>query len=218
MTKLPEYQLSGGVDIMRITQTFSHLNGEEYLIVHHKALYNEIKSVIDSIDGSQLMNKISAEKTMLGKSLYSPIELNEAFKRRFSEFGWKEKRYQYYLTTDRKLLPKLLALPFEEQKQFLLDSGVQEPIHSYKQTDFVKDGIAVEVQFGKYAFVAFDLFVKHLLFYSGGLIDLGIEILPTKKMQSQMSSGVAYYEGEVYNLLRHGRSNPPVPLLILGIE
>lgn len=203
---------------MKITQTFSHLNGEEYLIVHHKSLYNEIKSVIDSIDGSQLMNKISAEKTMMGKSLYSPIELNEAFKRRFSEFGWKEKRYQYYLTTDRKLLPKLLALPFEEQKQFLLDSGVQEPIHSYKQTDFVKDGIAVEVQFGKYAFVAFDLFVKHLLFYSGGLIDLGIEILPTKKMQSQMSSGVAYYEGEVYNLLRHGRSNPPVPLLILGIE
>jgi len=33
-----------------------------------------------------------------------------------------------------------------------------------------------------------------------------------------MSSGVAYYEGEVYNILRHGRSNPPVPLLILGIE
>jgi len=92
------------------------------------------------------------------------------------------------------------------------------PISSYKQTDFVKDQIAVEVQFGKYAFVAFDLFVKHLLFYSGGVIDLGIEVLPTKKMQSQMSSGVAYYEGEVYNVLRHGRNNPPVPLLVLGIE
>jgi len=87
-----------------------------------------------------------------------------------------------------------------------------------KQTDFVKDKIAVEVQFGKYAFVAFDLFVKHLLFYSGGIINLGIEILPTKIMQSNMSSGVAYFEGEVYNILRHGRSNPPVPLLILGIE
>ena len=35
---------------------------------------------------------------------------------------------------------------------------------------------------------------------------------------SNLSSGVAYYEGEVYNILRHGRSNPPVPLLILGIE
>jgi len=33
-----------------------------------------------------------------------------------------------------------------------------------------------------------------------------------------MSSGVAYFESEVYNVLRHGRNNPPVPLLILGIE
>ena len=32
---------------------------------------------------------------------------------------------------------------------------------SYNQTDFVKDRVAVEVQFGKYAFVAHDLFVKH---------------------------------------------------------
>lgn len=63
-----------------------------------------------------------------------------------------------------------------------------------------------------------DLFVKHMLFYSGGVINLGIEILPTKKMQSQMSSGVAYYEGEVYNVMRQGRNSPPVPLLILGIE
>ncbi len=218
MTRLPRFQLSGGVDSMKIAQTFSHLNGEEYLIVHHNDRYDEIKSVIDSIDGNSFKTKLSAEKTMVGKTLYSPIELNEAFKKGFNDFDWKEKRYQYFLTTDRKLLPQLLALPFEEQKQFLKDSGVQEPIHSYKQTDFVKDGIAVEVQFGKYAFVAFDLFVKHLLFYSGGLIDLGIEILPTKKMQSEMSSGVAYFEGEVYNLLRHGRSNPPVPLLILGIE
>jgi hypothetical protein len=50
------------------------------------------------------------------------------------------------------------------------------------------------------------------------MINLGIEILPTKKMQSHMSSGVAYLEGEVYNVMRHGRNNPPIPLLVLGIE
>jgi len=82
---------------------------------------------------------------------------------------------------------------------------------------FLKENIAIEVQFGKYAFVAYDLFVKHLLFYSGGVINVGIEILPMKSMQSEMSTGIAYYEGEVYNVLRHGRNNPPVPLLIMGI-
>ncbi|CAD7767248.1 MAG: Restriction endonuclease BglII [Candidatus Argoarchaeum ethanivorans] len=96
--------------------------------------------------------------------------------------------------------------------------GKRNQFFSYNQTDFVKNKIAVEVQFGKYPFVAYDLFVKHMLFYSGGIINLGIEILPTKLMQSGMSSGVAYYEGEVYNVLRHGRNNPPVPLLILGVE
>jgi hypothetical protein len=71
--------------------------------------------------------------------------------------------------------------------------------------------------------VAFDLFVKHLLFYSGGVINVGIEILPVKAMIEDpnggrmMSTGVAYYEGEVYNVLRHGRASPPVPLFIIGI-
>jgi hypothetical protein len=203
---------------MKIAQQYSHLNGEEYLIVHHKKLYDEIIKVIKSIDANEFMTKESKEKTMRGKMLYSPIDINEEFHKKFDEKGWHESRYQYYVTTNQKLMQELIVLPYDKQKTFLIKNGDKNPISSYKQTDFVKNQIAIEVQFGKYAFVAFDLFVKHLLFYSGGVINLGIEILPTKKMQSQMSSGVAYYEGEVYNVLRHGRNNPPVPLLILGIE
>jgi hypothetical protein len=96
-------------------------------------------------------------------------------------------------------------------------------LKSCKQTDFVKEQLALEVQFGKYAFVAYDLFVKHMLFFSGGIINLGVEILPVKAMLvdpeggRRMSTGIAYFEGEVYNVLRHGRSNPPVPLIIMGI-
>jgi hypothetical protein len=203
---------------MKIAQKYSHLNGEEYLIVHHKKVYDELIKIIERIDAKPLMTKESKEKTMVGKMLFSPIALNRVFIENFRKKGWNESRYQYYLTTDRKLMQEIVPLPYEEQKAHLVKSGIKNPLHSFKQTDFVKDGIAIEVQFGKYAFVAFDLFVKHLLFYSGGVINVGIEVLPTKKMQSLMSSGVAYYEGEVYNVLRHGRGNPPVPLLILGIE
>lgn len=203
---------------MKLTQKYSHLNGEEYLIVHHKKLYREIERIVANIDASKYKTKKSKEKTMSGKMLYSPIELNKVFSEEFNKLDWHESRYKYYITTDQEILPELITLSYDEQKKYLISKGIKEPISSYKQTDFVKDQIAVEVQFGKYAFVAFDLFVKHLLFYSGGVINLGIEILPTKKMQSQMSSGIAYYEGEVYNILRHGRNNPPVPLLILGIE
>jgi hypothetical protein len=203
---------------MKIAQKYSHLNGEEYLIVHHNELYKEIKQVISSIDANQFRTKISKEKRKKGNSLLSPIELNEAFDKEFNKRKWAESRYNYYITLNRELMEKSVLMSAKEQKEFLISNGEKEPIYSYNQTDFVKDKIAVEVQFGKYAFVAFDLFVKHMLFYSGGVINLGIEILPTKKMQSQMSSGVAYYEGEVYNVMRQGRNSPPVPLLILGIE
>ena len=131
--------------------------------------------------------------------------------------------YRYYMTTNRAYLDCMARLPLQEQRKFLESQGVQDVIKSYKQIDFVKAGVALEVQFGKYAFVAYDLFVKHLLFYSGGLINLGIEVLPMKAMTQSpdtgrlMSTGIAYYEGEVYNVMRHGRGNPPVPLLILGV-
>ena len=46
---------------------------------------------------------------------------------------------------------------------------------------------------------------------------MGVEILPMKSLQAEMSSGVAYYEGEIYNVVRQGRGVPAVPLVILGI-
>jgi hypothetical protein len=63
---------------MKIAQKYSHLNGEEYLIVHHNDLYKEIKQVIASIDADQFRTKISKEKRKIGNSLLSPKDLNEA--------------------------------------------------------------------------------------------------------------------------------------------
>ena len=203
---------------MKIAQKYSHLNGEEYLIVHHNDLYKEIKSIIEKINAEEFKTKVSKEKTKKGLSLYSPIELNKAFDSEFSKKAWSESRYSYYITLDRTLMEKTILMSAKDQKNYLIKSGEENPILSYNQTDFIKNKIAVEIQFGKYSFVAYDLFVKHMLFYSGGKINLGIEILATKNMQSQMSSGVAYFEGEVYNVMRQGRNSPPVPLLILGIE
>ncbi len=108
-------------------------------------------------------------------------------------------------------------MPAVKQKEIINKSGLTA-IFSYNQTDFVKDKVAVEVQFGKYAFVAYDLFVKHLAFYVKDEIDVGIEILPMKSMQVKMSSGIGYYEGELYNILRHGRNTPAVPLVLIGVD
>lgn len=202
---------------MKIAETYSHLNGLEFLIVHKPALWKEIQEVIASVDASQCRTKVSKEKTMKGKLLFSPIAMNAAFKQLLRARSWEESRVSYWVTRSEKLIRKTLAMPAAEQKREIEAAG-ENPIFSYNQTDFVKDRVAVEIQFGKYAFVAYDLFVKHLAFYVGDRIDVGVEILPMKSLQSQMSSGVAYYEGEFYNIVRQGRGVPAVPLILIGIE
>ena len=202
---------------MKIVETYSHLNGLEFLLVHKEQLWKEIQSVIRQVNAKNCKTKISKEKNMKGKLLYSPVAMNKEFKKRLSQKKWQESRVSYWVTKDSKLIRKTLTMTPENQKAEIENAG-DRPIFSYNQTDFVKNRVAAEVQFGKYSFVAYDLFVKHLAFYIGDQIDVGIEILPMKSLQSQMSSGVAYYEGELYNVVRQGRGVPAVPLIIIGIE
>lgn len=202
---------------MRIAETYSHLNGLEFLLVHKPGLWKEIQSVIERVNADRCKTKVSKEKTMKGRILYSPIEMNAAFKKRLRDKRWQESRVSYWVTKSEKLIRKTLSMPAAEQKKEIIEAG-EEAIFSYNQTDFVKDRVAIEIQFGKYSFVAYDLFVKHLAFYVGDRIDVGVEILPMKSLQSQMSSGVGYYEGEFYNVVRQGRGVPAVPLVIIGIE
>lgn len=154
---------------------------------------------------------------MAGRRLYAPKKLNARFARMFEKDGWGESRTQYWVTADMEVVRSTLGLAPAEQKRVIAAAG-KEPISSYTQTDFVKERVAVEVQFGKYTFISYDLFVKHMAFYIGDQIDLGIEILPTKAMQSQMSSGPGYYEGTLHIIARQGRGVPAVPLVIIGVE
>ena len=202
---------------MKIVQTYSHLNGLEYLLVHKKDLWNEVRRVIQSVDGMACKTKVSKEKTMSGKVLYSPIDMNKSFSGLLAKQGWSESRVSYWVTKNERLIRQTLTKTAAEQKAEIEAAG-EKPIFSYNQTDFVKDRVAIEVQFGKYSFVAYDLFVKHLAFYVRDQIDVGIEILAMKSLQSNMSSGPGYYEGELYNIIRNGRGVPGVPLVIIGVE
>ncbi|MHB8481993.1 MAG: BglII/BstYI family type II restriction endonuclease [Nitrospiria bacterium] len=201
---------------MKIVETYSHINGLEFLLVHKPELWKEIIKVVADVDAEACKTKVSKEKTMKGKVLYSPIAMNASFKKLLNKMKWDESRVSYWVTKSEKLIRKTLTMESQEQKNEIEEAG-ETPIFSYNQTDFVKERVAIEVQFGKYSFVAYDLFVKHLAFYIGDKIDVGIEILPMKLLQTQMSSGVGYYEGEIYNVIRQGRGVPAVPLVILGV-
>lgn len=83
--------------------------------------------------------------------------------------------------------------------------------------DFLKNRIGVEVQFGKYAFMVYNVSAKMTIFHKMDFIDVGVEIVPLKEFADDMSSGVSYFEQFVWDLEHRGVADIDIPVLILGI-
>lgn len=166
---------------MRIESVYSHLNGLEWLKVRRPRIWREVQRAIADVDAKKYKTKVSKEKTRRGHLLYSPSALNRALKRQLSRAGWNPRYAQFWTTDDEKLIRKTLLLTPDEQKAYLTEAG-KIPLASYNQTDFVKEEVHVEVQLGKYSFIPYDLFVKHVAFFTAGIIRVGIEIVPSKTL------------------------------------
>lgn len=202
---------------MKISNEYNHLNAREFLIVKRQKQYNEIIKCIKSVNANNFL-KISCDVSKLGKVFYSQSDINKAIKEKLNVLGWNERRVEYYVTDDENVTREIINIHDKEEQRAILESKSLKCYSTFNQIDFQKDRIAVEVQFGKYFSVAYDLHVKHTFFYSRNDIDVGIEIIPTKAMEEHMDTGVPWFENEVSNLIREGRTNPPVPIIILGIE
>jgi hypothetical protein len=83
------------------------------------------------------------------------------------------------------------------------------------EIDFFKNGVGVEIQFGKYAFVFYDIFSKFRPCYFNKDLKFGVEVIPTKTLLDSMSTGPANFELEVKKL---NRSKVDFPLAVLGID
>ncbi|MER9003282.1 restriction endonuclease [Mesorhizobium sp. M0862] len=201
---------------MQIVQFYSHLNGFEYLMYHKPHIWKDLQTIVAGVNAAKCKTKASAEAKKAGRTLYSPVDMNIEFATLFDAHKWTERRVTNWVAEDGDLMRKIMRDKPDEQKKAIEAAGL-EPIKTYNQTDFVKDRVAAEVQFGKYAFVAHDLFVKHVSFFISEDIDVGIEIVPMKSLEREMSSGVPYYERDLFNLMRQGRGIPAVPIILVGV-
>ena len=202
---------------MKVAHVYSHLNGYEHMMVHHEDLWDEIMTAITNIDANAF-TKVSKAKSSLGKTLYDQKALNRQFETILFPQGWESVTTQYYVTSDIPTAREIASIRDKNvQKQIIEENGFTA-FRTNNQVDFVKNRVAVEVQFGKYFSVAYDLHVKHTFFFLRNDIDVGIEIIPTRAMCLKMDTGVAWYENELANVIREGRSNPTVPIVMIGIE
>ena len=202
---------------MEIKYIYSHQNAREWLLVHKPKLWKEIQSTVKKVDADLMKTKKSKEKTMKGEMKYAPKAINKAFKTEFEKKKWKEGRQRYYVTSDTVSTEEIVRLKPSAQLKFLKAKN-KNSISTFHQTDFIKEKVAIELQLGKYAFIEYDLFVKHLHFYEKREINIAIEIVPTKAFQRKMSSGPGYYERALTHIIRQGRGRPAFPFILIGIE
>ena len=82
----------------------------------------------------------------------------------------------------------------------------------------MKQKLGIEVQFGKYAFMVYNVCAKMTIFHNLHFIDHGIEIVPVKAFAEEMSTGVSYFEQFLWDLESRGVADIDIPVLILGID
>jgi Restriction endonuclease BglII len=188
---------------MIIAGKYSFNGGMEYVDEHFPNLYKEVEDVISLVDANVCLTKESEEKTMVGKMLYSPRELNKLFKVEFKKYGWAAVK-------EKCVYPTQYYTPAYTPKT--MNGG------AYREMDFVKDKLGIEVQFGKYAFMVYNVAAKMTIFKKLGHIHAGIEIVPIKEFADDMSTGVSYFEQFVWDLGQRGTADIDIPVLILGIH
>jgi len=122
--------------------------------------------------------------------------MNKQFREVFDELGYREIKDTYTIT-----IPKAnISIP-----------------GAFKQIDFVKEKVLVEVQFGKYAFMFYDM-AKFQYFFNENKADIGVEIVPCHALHKQMSTGVSYGEQLVYDIERLKRHFPAVPVKVILVD
>ena len=201
---------------MQIKSSYSHLNGEECMLVHYQELWTDIRAVIAGVDAEACRVGDFIGKDGQGKRMISPEEINRRFRDGFESRGWRQQRAAFQVMHSENP-PCSANGEFENERNHEVGKTGHETIRPYNRTGFVKGRVAVELQFDDYAFTPRELFAGHLGSYVSDMIDVGVEILPLKELGREMSSGAPCYERDLPDVFRQGRGVPAVPLVLIGI-
>ncbi|HOX30260.1 MAG TPA: BglII/BstYI family type II restriction endonuclease [Candidatus Paceibacterota bacterium] len=182
---------------MKIVNTYSFKGGEKFIKENHPKELAEVLEVIENLNAKICLTKESAEKTMKGELLFSPSDMNHHLKTALHKKSWTEKANG-------------------KKKEYA------EPRHAFgggrfREMDGIKNKVGLEIQFGKYAFMGYDIFSKMIIFKNLGLIECGIEVVPAEELVKQMSTGVSSFDQLLVDFENRGESNIDIPVFVIGI-
>ena len=102
--------------------------------MHHKDLLEEIEEVVASVDAESCRTKKSREKTQLGRLLYSPIDMDRALAAGFRERGWVQRRQDFWVTADERLVRGIAGLQPDKQKEAIEAAGMNPSARTIRPT------------------------------------------------------------------------------------
>jgi hypothetical protein len=181
---------------LEIVATYSHKAGSQFIEKNHPEELREIFETVRAVDAERFKTKVSKEKTMEGTMLYSPVELNDEFKRLLQMKGWDPVRINV-----ETRIPE-----------------TAETHRGFREIDMVKNGLGLEIQFGKYAFMMYNVAAKMTIFSKQGIMDSGVEVVAMRHLTEHMSTGVSFFEQMKTDLEYRGEADIDIPVLVLGID
>lgn len=200
---------------MRIVESYSHLYGQEYLLLHRPALMQEVQSAIERVDRHACVDPLFASCGH-AQQRFSRIDMNAEFTKQFEKLDWHEHSKAFWVTEDMELTRTVARMPVTIQHRAIQLQGA-EPISRDLGFDYFKERVGVHLQLDDSSKVSHDIHITQTHFYIAGEIDVGVEILPMKELEMRMTSSVPYYERDVLNIIRQGKGVPSVPLVLIGI-
>lgn len=182
---------------MLIKEIYSHKNGEDFIKRNHPKEFQEIIDAIKKINAKDVLSMKTSEKTK-PPLLFSPIAFNQLLKQYLCNLGWTEKA--------------------PNSKKGFKEPRIKLGPREFREMDGIKNKVGLEVQFGKYAFMAYDIFSKMVIFKKQNLIDCGIELVAMPSIARNMSSGVGTFTQIVMDMKARGEADIDLPTIIIGID
>ncbi|MBL8793750.1 MAG: restriction endonuclease [Planctomycetia bacterium] len=182
---------------MRAIEFYSHKGGQAFIKQHHQNELDEVIAAIESTDAVKCLRKISKEKRK--GLIFHPATLNVAIKTYLHPLGWTEKATS------------------KNSKKGFKEPRITFGQGAFREMDGIKNQVGLEIQFGKYAFMGYDIFSKMPIFAKRKRIECGIEVVAVADLVKEMSTGVSSFKQIILDMGERGVADLDIPTLVVGI-